>query len=64
MFKIKKDIVFAIVLILWLTSNISAFLFISVDFIAVSNLVWMLIMCTLILLKNYTSFGSWLEKKV
>ena len=64
MFKIKKDIVFAIIVILWLTSNISTCLFISADLIAVSNLVWILIMCALILLKNYTSLGNWLEQKI
>lgn len=62
---IKKDIVFAIVCILWLSSSFCAyFMFDQMYGVSISNLFWIIIMCVLIVLKNKTNLGKWLEETV
>ncbi len=63
--KTNKDLIFAISVILWLSSNILSFIFYKSDGVSVSNFVCIFLFgtMTLIKLKN-KKFNSWLEKKL
>lgn len=63
-FRIRKDVVFGIVCVLWFISAMLAYILIGSYTIPISNGFWMLVLIILILLKNYTKFGDWLETKL
>jgi hypothetical protein len=58
----KKDLLFFIILFVWLISNFSVWFVLSGDYVLVSNVVFIFIMCILIITKNSNKkFNRWLK---
>jgi len=63
MIKTNKDLLFIIIVIGWLSSNILFFIFMGDHGLITSNMFWMVIMLVLVTLKRYDKdFALWLEK--
>ena len=63
--KTNKDLIFAISNIIWLFSNILSFIFYSLDGVAVSSFVCILLFGTMTFIKiKNKKFGNWLENKL
>ena len=63
--KTNKDLIFAISLTLWLSSNILSFIFYKSDGVSVSNFVCILLFATMTLIKlKNKKFNTWLENEL
>lgn len=63
MIKTKKDLIFTITVILWLTSNVVGYILDDNFGIAISNMICIGLFGTMIIVKmKYRKFGLWLEK--
>ena len=63
--KTNKDLIFVLIVCLWMLSNLSSFALWQSFGVLISNFVWILITATMVLIKQRSdSFEFWLNKKI
>jgi len=63
--KTNKDLIFVLIVWLWILSNLSSFALWQSSGVLISNFVWILITATMVLIKQRSdSFEFWLDKKI
>ena len=60
--KTNKDLIFLVVVILYLTSNITSYILFKE--VALSNFIWIILLATMVLVHKNYKFGNWLEKNI
>lgn len=59
----NKDILFTIIIILWLMLGFISNLYFITYGIIINNFIWMLLMVILVIIKNNNKFEKWLNQK-